>query len=113
MLAICETPPADPEKFSGYTPARVLAEAEMLIDVEVVAKDGAKVAVRPCGKFTKLRFTDELNPPSAVIVKGMPLRLCPGVTVWSGTAPNTKSGPKLAVTLLGAVMLTFCGVAYQ
>lgn len=83
----------------------------MAIDVEPVVEEGAKVAVKPCGKFIKFRFTVELNPPNALIVKGIPLTFCPGSTGWSATGFSTKSGPKLAVTLLGAVILTFCGVA--
>jgi hypothetical protein len=89
----------------------VPAEAETVIDVELAVEYGAKLAVRPCGKFVKFRYTDELNPPIGMILKGMPLTLCPADTVWSLTAVNAKSAPKLAVTLLGTVMVTFPDVA--
>jgi hypothetical protein len=78
--------------------------------VELFVGVGVKIAGvddMPAGKFVRLRFTDELNPPNAVTVTGI-LTFCPAMTVWLATWPNAKSGPKLAVTLLGAVMLTFC-----
>src|SRR5262249_40626446 len=84
------------------------------IEVELVAGFWAKAADKPAGHdevLVKLKLTAELKPPNGVIASGMLLMLCPIETVWAGGVPSAKSEPKLAVTVMDAVILTFWGVA--